>query len=222
MERFVSTLRPGLPDIDIDVESARRLEAYDLIYQRFGPQRVACVSMAETYRVRHAVRDVGAALGSAMGGGYVNYFSIAGRSYKVIPQVQQTDRLNPDPHRARRHRRATGKLQRKQKNHRRFFHGATPLVACYRNILSKHRRCLSCARDGRHFRLRIMHATQPHCIGAQCPSRIHTARYGPVNQPCSIAQDRRRSPSPASRRSGGAAENRLRWQSLPAGSSCWR
>jgi len=41
-------------------------------------------------------QDVGAALGAALGGGYVNYFSIAGRSYKVIPQVLQADRLNPD------------------------------------------------------------------------------------------------------------------------------
>ncbi|HNR91653.1 MAG TPA: efflux RND transporter permease subunit [Dokdonella sp.] len=41
-------------------------------------------------------QDVGSALGSALGGGYVNYFSIAGRSYKVIPQVLQQDRLNPD------------------------------------------------------------------------------------------------------------------------------
>lgn len=40
-------------------------------------------------------QDVGAALGSALGGGYVNYFSISGRSYKVIPQVLQADRLNP-------------------------------------------------------------------------------------------------------------------------------
>ena len=40
--------------------------------------------------------DVGGALGAALGGGYVNYFSIAGRSYKVIPQVLQVDRLNPD------------------------------------------------------------------------------------------------------------------------------
>ncbi len=39
-------------------------------------------------------QDVGAALSAALGGGYVNYFSIAGRSYKVIPQVLQTDRLN--------------------------------------------------------------------------------------------------------------------------------
>ncbi len=40
-------------------------------------------------------QDVGASLGAALGGGYVNYFSIAGRSYKVIPQVLQKDRLNP-------------------------------------------------------------------------------------------------------------------------------
>jgi multidrug efflux pump len=41
-------------------------------------------------------QDVGSSLGSALGGGYVNYFSIAGRSYKVIPQVLQKNRLNPD------------------------------------------------------------------------------------------------------------------------------
>jgi multidrug efflux pump len=40
-------------------------------------------------------QDVGSALSAALGGGYVNYFSISGRSYKVIPQVLQTDRLNP-------------------------------------------------------------------------------------------------------------------------------
>lgn len=62
MERFLSTRRPGLPDIDIDVESARRLEVYRAILDRFGGERVAAVAMPETYRVRHAVRDVGAAL----------------------------------------------------------------------------------------------------------------------------------------------------------------
>ncbi len=41
-------------------------------------------------------QDVGASLGDALGGGYVNYFSIAGRSYKVIPQVLQKYRLNPN------------------------------------------------------------------------------------------------------------------------------
>jgi len=62
MERFCSPLRNELPDIDIDVESARRLEIYDAIFQRYGT-RAATVSMVETYRSRHAIRDVGTALG---------------------------------------------------------------------------------------------------------------------------------------------------------------
>ncbi|QDQ10696.1 DNA polymerase III subunit alpha [Streptomyces spectabilis] len=62
MERFLSTRRRVLPDIDIDVESARRLEVYRAILGRFGQERVATVAMPETYRVRHAIRDVGAAL----------------------------------------------------------------------------------------------------------------------------------------------------------------
>lgn len=63
MERFLSPRRAALPDIDIDVESARRIEVYRAILDRFGPERVATVAMPETYRVRHAVRDVAAALG---------------------------------------------------------------------------------------------------------------------------------------------------------------
>ncbi|MFE2559463.1 DNA polymerase III subunit alpha [Streptomyces sp. NPDC059352] len=62
MERFLSKRRTVLPDIDVDVESARRLEVYRAIIDRFGTERVATVAMPETYRVRHAVRDVGAAL----------------------------------------------------------------------------------------------------------------------------------------------------------------
>ncbi|WP_438294625.1 DNA polymerase III subunit alpha [Streptomyces sp. HUAS TT7] len=62
MERFLSKRRPVLPDIDIDVESARRLDVYRAIIDRFGTERVATVAMPETYRVRHAIRDVGAAL----------------------------------------------------------------------------------------------------------------------------------------------------------------
>ncbi|WP_416966937.1 OB-fold nucleic acid binding domain-containing protein, partial [Streptomyces sp. 4F14] len=63
MERFLSRDRTELPDIDVDVESARRLEVYRAILDRFGPERVAAVAMPETYRVRHAVRSVGLALG---------------------------------------------------------------------------------------------------------------------------------------------------------------
>ncbi|WP_448607942.1 DNA polymerase III subunit alpha [Geodermatophilus sp. URMC 60] len=63
MERFLSPLRHQLPDVDIDVESARRMEVYDAVLDRFGAHRVSCISMMDTYRVRHAIRDVGAALG---------------------------------------------------------------------------------------------------------------------------------------------------------------
>ncbi|MFJ2937928.1 DNA polymerase III subunit alpha [Streptomyces sp. NPDC087219] len=62
-ERFLSERRASLPDIDIDVESARRLEVYDRIFERFGAERVAVTGMPETYRARHALRDTGLALG---------------------------------------------------------------------------------------------------------------------------------------------------------------
>jgi multidrug efflux pump len=39
--------------------------------------------------------QVGGDLASALGGDYVNYFNIAGRSYKVIPQIERAGRLNP-------------------------------------------------------------------------------------------------------------------------------
>ena len=67
MERFLSPLRRSLPDIDVDVESARRTEVYERILARFGGERCTCVSMRDTYRVRHAIRDVGAALGMSPG-----------------------------------------------------------------------------------------------------------------------------------------------------------
>jgi len=41
------------------------------------------------------LQQVGADLGSMVGGDFVNRFDIAGRSYKVIPQIKRTDRLNP-------------------------------------------------------------------------------------------------------------------------------
>ncbi|MFF8957627.1 DNA polymerase III subunit alpha [Streptomyces sp. NPDC014894] len=65
--RFMSRQRTDLPDIDLDVESARRLEVYDRIIERFGRERVAITGMPETYRARHALRDTGLALGIAPG-----------------------------------------------------------------------------------------------------------------------------------------------------------
>ncbi|SIR31372.1 multidrug efflux pump [Rhizobium sp. RU35A] len=41
-----------------------------------------------------SMSDVGSSLATMLGGGYTGYFSLDGRSYKVIPQVQQASRLN--------------------------------------------------------------------------------------------------------------------------------
>ncbi len=42
------------------------------------------------------MQDIGSSLSAMLGGGYVNFFELDGRSYKVIPQVEQRFRLNPD------------------------------------------------------------------------------------------------------------------------------
>jgi len=42
------------------------------------------------------LQQVSADLGAMVGGDFVNRFDIAGRSYKVIPQVQRVGRLNPE------------------------------------------------------------------------------------------------------------------------------
>ena len=65
-------------DLKLDKPQAR------LVVDR---EKIAALGMTQA--------DVGAALSAALGGNYVNYFSTAGRSYKVIPQVLQVDRLNP-------------------------------------------------------------------------------------------------------------------------------
>ncbi|MDZ5078452.1 DNA polymerase III subunit alpha [Nesterenkonia sp. HG001] len=62
-ERFLSRRRSTLPDIDIDVESARRHEVYHRIFERFGGERTTLMSMQNSYRIRGAVRDAGLALG---------------------------------------------------------------------------------------------------------------------------------------------------------------
>lgn len=42
------------------------------------------------------LNQVGRDIAAALGGDYVNRFNIAGRSYKVIPQIERSQRLNPD------------------------------------------------------------------------------------------------------------------------------
>ncbi len=62
-ERFLGDVRTTLPDIDVDIESARRHEIYQAIFERYGHHRVTLLSMQNRYRVRGAARDAGLALG---------------------------------------------------------------------------------------------------------------------------------------------------------------
>jgi multidrug efflux pump len=58
------------------------------------PQAVVTIDRDKTAQLGLKMSDVGGSLAAMLGGGYVNYFSLSGRSYKVIPQVQQRYRLN--------------------------------------------------------------------------------------------------------------------------------
>jgi multidrug efflux pump len=60
------------------------------------PQTTVEIDRDKAAQMGLSMQTIGDALGSMMGGGYVNYFSLAGRSYKVIPQVMQRDRLNAE------------------------------------------------------------------------------------------------------------------------------
>src|SRR3954465_14368206 len=42
------------------------------------------------------LQQIGADMSAMLGGNFVNRFNIAGRSYKVIPQIKRAERLNPD------------------------------------------------------------------------------------------------------------------------------
>ncbi len=61
-ERFMNPERKGMPDIDIDFDSARRDELIDYVYNRFGEDKVAMVCTVSTLRARSALRDLGKAM----------------------------------------------------------------------------------------------------------------------------------------------------------------
>src|SRR5918994_3195114 len=62
-ERFLSPERDGPPDIDIDIESGRREEAIQYVYERHVRRHAAQVANVISYRARSAVRDMAKALG---------------------------------------------------------------------------------------------------------------------------------------------------------------
>ncbi|CAN5900659.1 efflux RND transporter permease subunit [soil metagenome] len=61
-----------------------------------APQATVVIDRDKASQLGLKMNDIGGSLGAMLGGGYVNYFALDGRSYKVIPQVQQNSRLNID------------------------------------------------------------------------------------------------------------------------------
>jgi error-prone DNA polymerase len=66
-ERFLSPERDGPPDIDIDIESDRREEVIQYVYDKHGRHHTAQVANVITYRARSAIRDMAKALGYSTG-----------------------------------------------------------------------------------------------------------------------------------------------------------
>lgn len=66
-ERFLAPERDGPPDIDVDIESARREEVIQYVYTRYGRHHAAQVANVISYRSRSAVRDAARALGFDVG-----------------------------------------------------------------------------------------------------------------------------------------------------------
>jgi multidrug efflux pump len=61
-----------------------------------APQSVIEIDRDKAAQIGLTMAQVGQSLGALLGGGYVNYFSMQTRSYKVIPQVDRLSRLNVD------------------------------------------------------------------------------------------------------------------------------
>jgi error-prone DNA polymerase len=66
-ERFLSPERDGPPDIDVDIESDRREEAIQHVYNKYGRAYAAQVANVITYRGKSSVRDMARALGFSQG-----------------------------------------------------------------------------------------------------------------------------------------------------------
>ena len=119
--RVISTTPPSLPGgsnfaiefvISSTVEPRQLLEASkELVKSAFAsglfiyadtdlkydqPQAEVAFDRNKVSALGLDLQQVGADLGTMLGGNYVNRFSIQGRSYKVIPQLKRENRLDPD------------------------------------------------------------------------------------------------------------------------------
>lgn len=80
-ERFLNPFRPSPPDIDFDVEDARRGEIIDYITEKYGREAVAQICTFGRMLSRASVRDIARVLGFP--------YSVGDRIAKLIPPPKQ-------------------------------------------------------------------------------------------------------------------------------------
>ena len=80
-ERFLNPLRPGIPDIDLDIADDRRDDLIGYLKERYGQNAVAQIGTFGTMMARGAVRDVARALGYP--------YATADKISKLIPMGSQ-------------------------------------------------------------------------------------------------------------------------------------
>jgi len=77
-----------------EVNASGRFLFFDTDLKYDLPQSIIEIDREKTAQLGLTMSQVGASLGSLLGGGYVNYFSMQTRSYRVTPQVERASRLN--------------------------------------------------------------------------------------------------------------------------------
>ncbi len=87
-ERFLNPFRPSPPDIDIDIEDARRNEIIHFVQEKYGEKRVANIITFGTLLARAAVRDTGRVLNLP--------YSFCDKLAKMIPHGIQGFKMTLD------------------------------------------------------------------------------------------------------------------------------
>ncbi|WP_309130227.1 error-prone DNA polymerase [Brevibacterium sp.] len=88
-DRFLSPDRKGYPDIDIDIESNRREEVIQYVYDHFGRERAAQVANIITYRAKSAIRDAAHSLGYEPG--QQDAFSKTSNRWSTLPDPAESE-----------------------------------------------------------------------------------------------------------------------------------
>lgn len=90
---------PGLYDVSEQLKAAAMKSGLFMFVDNSlkynQPQLDVEVNRSKAAQLGINMQDIANALAVAMGGNYINFFSVQGQSYKVIPQVLRDYRLNP-------------------------------------------------------------------------------------------------------------------------------